>query len=120
MAGLSFSATGEWNGDRLARALYPAGQRGARKAGERLRALALPLTPIDRGNLRESATVETPNRTPEAFVVFDEPYAVIQHEELDYQHTEGQAKYLEQPLEEHRGELMAIMAKEVQVGILNA
>lgn len=36
----------------------------------------------------------------EGVVGFDKPYALRQHEETEYQHDTGQAKYLEQPFKE--------------------
>jgi len=116
--GLQVSTT--WNGGKLDAAVKAAGRRGVRRAGERLKALSVPLAPKRDGILRGTATVKGVNAEPVVFVVFDQPYAVKQHEELDYKHTDGQAKYLEQPLEEHRAELQGIIAKEVRVGILNA
>ncbi|SJN34160.1 hypothetical protein [Mycetocola reblochoni] len=50
----------------------------------------------------------------EATVSYDTPYAVIQHERLDFHHSEGQAKYLEGPLEENRGTLQELIATEVR------
>lgn len=120
MPGLQYSAKGTWNGERLTGAVKDAARRGTRRAAERLRALSVPLAPLDQGPLRESAAVKGVNAEPIALVVYDTPYAVRQHEELDYQHTDGQAKYLEQPLTDNSAELMAIIVKEVRVGILNA
>ena len=42
-----------------------------------------------------------------------EDYAVIQHEELDYFHTVGQAKYLESVLNESRSSMNGRIAKHV-------
>lgn len=33
-------------------------------------------------------------------VVFDVPYAAVQHEHMEYRHTDGEAKYLENPARE--------------------
>lgn len=107
----------QWNGHKLTARLKAAGRRGTRAAGTRLRALALPLTPLDRGPLRKAASVKGVNQEPVALVVFDSPYAVRQHEELDYNHTVGQAKYLEQPLNQHRNELMGIIAQHMREAI---
>ena len=69
-----------------------------------------PLVPVDQGTLRASGTVNRPNITGTRVTVSfgyggaASAYAVIQHERMDYHHTVGQAKYLEQPvLEAQRG-----------------
>jgi hypothetical protein len=60
--------------------------------------------PVDHGNLRSSGHVALPKMTgPFQWVVEmgyggpAVPYAVVQHERLDYKHTVGEAKYLEKP-----------------------
>ena len=122
---LHYSASVQWEGDRVTRAVGDAAARGVNKAAEYLRALSVALAPIDTGALRNSATVRP--ATPalaSAAVVFDTPYAARQHEELDYVHTAGrdgtpagQAKYLEQPLNEHRATLQAMIATELRHAI---
>lgn len=71
------------------------------------------LCPVDMGDLRGSAYMEgaggrdargrSRSRTGDIVVTVGyggeaAPYARVQHERLDYNHTVGQAKYLEQPL----------------------
>lgn len=62
------------------------------------------LAPKDLGDLRGSAFAEV-QRTVflkiAGTVGFTEPYALRQHEEMDYHHTDGQAKYLETPYKEN-------------------
>lgn len=70
---------------------------GLNMAAERVRAVAVPLTPLEYGDLRSSLTVGTASEDDlEATVYSDLPYAVRQHEDLSYRHDDGQAKYLEQ------------------------
>jgi hypothetical protein len=58
------------------------------------------LAPVDTGDLRGSAFSEVIGM--DATVGFTEPYALRQHEELDYAHPRGgQAKYLETPYKEN-------------------
>lgn len=85
------------------------------KAAEVLRGWSVLLAPVDMGDLRGSAQV-TPATAgnPQAWVSFDTVYAARQHEELGWYHTEGQAKYLEEPVTERADELMAIIAQEIQ------
>lgn len=69
------------------------------------------IAPKDEGTLRASAHWEIEGGTQfrtqrpgsmsasvQVNVIFDVPYAEVQHERMDFNHTNGQAKYLEQPL----------------------
>ena len=110
--------TTEWNGD-IVKALLAANAPEALNHGaELLRGDSVPLAPIDRGPLRGSAQV-TPasagNLT--SHVSYDTPYAARQHEELDYHHDEGQAKYLEQPLLENEAKYQAAIAARLGKGL---
>lgn len=68
-----------------------------------LKQKAIDLAPKKTGDLRGSAFYQTEISATglEAIVGFDEPYATRQHEELDWKHTDGQAKYLETPYKEN-------------------
>ena len=58
------------------------------------------LAPVDSGDLRGSGFSEVDGL--DATVGFTEPYALRQHEEMDYAHPRGgQAKYLETPYKEN-------------------
>jgi hypothetical protein len=61
--------------------------------------------PLDTGDLRGSGFVNnggTNGQIYKAKVGFSEPYALEQHENLQYQHPRGgEAKYLENPLKEN-------------------
>ena len=72
---------------------------------EWLKAVAMDLTgeaqrlaPKDTGALRAAGHWEIDGET--ARVLFDAPYAAVQHERIDFNHTDGEAKYLEKPLKE--------------------
>ena len=84
-------------------------------AAEILRGWSVMLAPLDEGDLRGSAQV-TPatGDNPKAWVSFDTVYAARQHEELGWYHTEGQAKYLEEPVTERADELMEIIASYIR------
>ena len=51
------------------------------------------LVPVDDGDLKRSGKVE--QQWKEVAVVFRAPHAWLQHERLDFEHPNGQAKYLE-------------------------
>jgi len=125
---VQYTSSVTWEGGRVTAAAGRGAASGVNKALERLRSLSVPLAPIDRGPLRSSATVReaTPLR-PEGVLFYDTPYAVRQHEETEYRHTPGrngepagQAKYLEEPLEQSKRELQAMIAEEVRLAIVRA
>lgn len=51
-----------------------------------------------------------------AVVGYAAPYAVYQHENIEYNHTYGQAKFLEKPAREHKDELADTVAKALRNG----
>lgn len=61
-------------------------------------------TPVKLGALRSSGHVTKVERVGRIILVrlvyggVSAPYAIIQHERLDFQHRVGEAKYLERPL----------------------
>ena len=84
--------------------------------------------PVDTGDLRGDCTAELNGSTiftkqaptgiaPSALnasgtVSYGLPYALRQHEELDYNHPRGgEAKYLERPFEEHKADFIKRMEK---------
>lgn len=66
-----------------------------------LEAKAMDIAPKDKGDLKGSAVMEvsTTSDGVEGMVGFDVPYATVQHERLDFHHEQGQAKYLERPMQ---------------------
>lgn len=108
------SVSVERHDDELIARLFGAAASGLNHGAELLRGYSVPLAPLDRGPLRESAQVtEATPSSLTSYVSYDTPYATRQHEELDYQHEDGQAKYLEQPLEEHHDDLLQAIATHV-------
>lgn len=82
-----------------------AAERGVQDAAEELLAISQALVPRDTGEL--AASGETGTERNGAHVVGAVGYgktggtalqAISQHEQQDYRHERGQAKYLEQPL----------------------
>lgn len=118
---VSYSVSQQWNGERVTRAVGRGAQRGTTKGAEHLKARSVPLAPLDRGPLREAATVVPATEfVAEALLVFDTEYAAAQHEREDYQHDDGQAHYVSEPLAQDARIIQGIIAREVGIEILNA
>lgn len=103
-----------WHGDRIKQAVLAGAIQGLNQAGEHVLGEAVKRAPIDRGDLRGSAQVEPASAADLSVdIVFDTPYAVIQHERLDFHHEQGEAKYLERPLREEAGTIGRIVANKI-------
>lgn len=77
---------------------------------EYLLSVANQLVPNEEGTLERSGRVQLVDDNTGA-VVYDTPYAAVQHERLDYRHSAGrQAKYLEQPMQTEREVILALIA----------
>ena len=90
---------------------------------EKVMARAKRFTPVDTGALRASGHVQPPVATPgriEITLGFGGPaarYAVYAHEIEDYYHEFGQAKFLEQPVNEAAAGLTSRLTREVRRSI---
>lgn len=122
MAGAHYTSKVSWEGPKISAAVARGGRVGVTLAAERLKALSVPLAPIDTGALREAASVIPAKNeaVPEAALVFDTPYAAAQHEHEEYHHDDGQAKYVEEPLTSNARELQTIIGESIRRGLGNA
>ena len=68
--------------------------------------------PKDEGTLRASGYWEVEGEMVR--IVFDTPYAAVQHENIDFSHKEGEAKYLEKPLKEKQADYYASLAARLR------
>lgn len=109
----------EWFGDKLPD-MRAVGRSATRLAGERLKAVAIPRTPVDTGNLRASYQVVGINAEATTLVRVNAHYGVYQHEAMDWHHDDGEAKFLERSLNDNRAVLLAIIAEEVRGAIAAA
>ena len=108
----------EWNGDIVSAMLAAAAPEALNHAAELLRGDSIPLAPLDRGPLRASCQVtEASEGNLEAHVSYDTPYAARQHEELGWIHEDGQAKYLEAPLNENAEKYQQAIAARLKRAI---
>jgi hypothetical protein len=100
-----------WNGEEVKRRQREGRNKGLRLAAEHLLGASLPLVPQLDNILEGSGTTSVDEAKGQAAVSFDTPYAVVQHERLDFHHPrKGQAKYLEQPFNTERATMLALIA----------
>jgi hypothetical protein len=104
-----------WHGNAVKRREREGRNRGLRIAAEHLLGSSLPLVPLLDSPLEQSGTATVDESKGQAAVSFDTPYAVVQHERLDFHHPKkGQAKYLEQPFHEEAETMKALIAAQIR------
>ncbi|QIY93093.1 hypothetical protein HEP87_01255 [Streptomyces sp. S1D4-11] len=104
-----------WNGAAALRGTRAGAVRGLRLAAEHVLERARSRVPIEEGTLERSGVASVDEEALTAAVSFDTPYAVRQHETLNYQHDSGRsAKYLEGPLTEQADTVAAIIAAQMR------
>lgn len=88
-------------------------RRGLKKAIRIPFNISQKIVPIDFGPLKESG--EIISGPDSESIVYEAPYAVVQHENLEFNHAPGkQAKYLEQPWRESRKRMTDIIKRETK------
>jgi hypothetical protein len=86
----------KWNGEVAVKRARAGAVRGLKLAAELLLSESNKLVPLDEGTLMHSGRATVDTESLEGMVSYDTPYAVVQHEALDFIHPNGrQAKYLE-------------------------
>ncbi|OOL31857.1 hypothetical protein GQ85_11025 [Rhodococcus rhodochrous] len=85
---------------------------GLLDAAEVIKQDAIDRTPLETGHLRNSASTAVGHL--EAAVGFDTDYAVIQHEALDYDHQDGEAKFLENAVIANQRTFAAIVGEAIR------
>ncbi|MFK0108517.1 hypothetical protein [Streptomyces sp. NPDC091217] len=104
-----------WNGAAALRGTRAGAVRGLRLAAEHVLERARARVPIEEGTLERSGVASVDEEALTAAVSFDTPYAIRQHENLNYRHDSGRsAKYLEGPLTEQADTVAAIIAAQVR------
>jgi hypothetical protein len=117
--------TVKWHGEEAKAKAKAGGERGLYLGAEHVLEEATRLVPIapSGGTLERSGHAWPPSQVGfvggsgmQAAVTYDTPYAVKQHEELDYHHTRpgAQAKYLETPLNSERPKVLDLIAREIK------
>lgn len=104
-----------WKVESAKKAIIAATVLGLRKWGELVLQQSRAIVPLDEATLERSgvASVDEPSMT--AAVSYDTPYAVAQHENMEYQHAPGrEAKYLERPWAASVRWALPMIAKEIR------
>ena len=90
-------------------------ERNLKRAGLFLQRKSMQVVPIDKDILRPSANtrkISGKDWTTDVVVSYHTDYAVYVHEDLNARHKSGkQAKYLEGPARQNKGEIFTIVAK---------
>jgi hypothetical protein len=100
----------QWQGRRLwTERGRQAASEGLTRALEHTLGVSNSRVPLDEGTLERSGKVIVQGLS--GLISYDTPYAVRQHEELDWQHLPGRrAKYLESAINDERDTNLALMA----------
>ena len=107
--------------------LHAAGVSGLTKAAEHLLQVSNTLVPIEEGTLERSGVASVDEATLRAAVSYDTPYAVNQHESMDFRHpgpgnanpqgVDRVAKFLETAMLTEGYTMEEILANEVRASI---
>lgn len=91
-----------------------AAMKGLRKLGEVILTDAQKRCPVDTGTLQRSGTVQKTRDKNEVIISFNTPYALYQHEGVNFRHPKGgEAKYLERAFNEHINQAQYYAEKEI-------
>lgn len=96
-------------------------KKGTWSALDHLAAVSKEQVPLDQGPLKNSCYVDVADDGSSGTVSYDTPYAIVQHENTQFQHQRGRkAKYLEDPANDAgvQGEMRELIKRafEEQMG----
>lgn len=110
-----------WEGDlreqlgSLGTSLRPFIERALQRAAEELLDDSNRYAPKDTGELVDSGSITVDDLT--ATVRYTARHAVPQHEKTEYRHPRGgQAKFLQQAMDDAQSKLLGIVGEEVRIG----
>ncbi|WP_113705394.1 hypothetical protein [Nonomuraea lactucae] len=103
------------NVEQLVAETRAAAARGLHQGAEHVLTMTGPKVPWQEGHLERSGTVSVDESELVGAISFDQPYAVRQHEELDFNHpVKGEAKFLETTLRDEAEAVKLIVAKHIR------
>lgn len=104
-----------WKAAAAKAAIRQATVLGLGKWAELLLQQSREVVPLDEATLERSGTPSVDERTLTAAVSYDTPYAVVQHENMDYRHAPGrEPKYLERPWAASSKWALPLIQKEIR------
>lgn len=104
-----------WNGDLVDELAREGAAAGLGIGAEHVLGVSRQRVPLEEATLERSGGTDVDADELVASVFYDTPYAVRQHEELDWEHDEGrEAKYLENPLTEEADTVVELVAAEIR------
>jgi len=104
-----------WYGRFVSQHVRAAAVEGLRDAAEHLLEYANRTVPLEEGTLMRSGQADVDPETLAATVSYDTPYAVVQHERLDFKHDPGRrAKWLELSLNEREEAIQQYIARKIR------
>lgn len=109
------SSTYTWKSAVAEKAIRSAVMLGLGKWAEYLLQESRAVVPLDEATLERSGVASVDEQALEGGVSYDTPYAVVQHENLEYRHAPGRtAKYLERPWFASQKIALQLVAKEIR------
>lgn len=109
------SSTYTWKSAAAGKAIRGAVVLGLRKWAEYVLQQSREIVPLDEATLERSGVASVDERELEAAVSYDTPYAVVQHENMEYRHAPGRtAKYLERPWFASQELALGLVGKEIR------
>lgn len=104
-----------WQGDAVAGKMRAATVLGLRKWLELVLQESRAIVPLEEATLERSGVASVDEDDLTGAISYDTPYAVAQHENLEYVHAPGRtAKYLEKPWLDRKALALPMIAKEVR------
>jgi hypothetical protein len=104
--------------EQIAARMRAGAEQGLKLAAEQILATARQRVPHEEGTLERSGAPTAPFETANGVAIqvsFNTPYAVRQHEELDWRHDDGrQAKYLESALHDEAEAAKQLIAQAIK------
>ncbi|MFF1790750.1 hypothetical protein ACFVX9_30335 [Kitasatospora sp. NPDC058243] len=105
----------EWRGSEYLRRARAEAADGLEAGMELVLAESRQVVPLEEGTLERSGAAHVDRAALRGAVSYDTPYAVRQHEELDYKHAPGRtAKYLETPFHASKLTVLALIAAAIR------
>ena len=116
---MSLTCKGTWLGTEVKARERVGAARGLYLWAEHVLEESTRIVPLQEGTLERSGVAHPPDTgTLRAAVSYDTPYAVYQHEGLDFNHPNGrQAKYLEGPANASVAVGRELVAREIRASL---